>query len=315
MAAFFSSVRRLVPVLFLITAALSSTSVPALACSICRCGDPTFNALGKDGFAARGFRLALDWERYDKQEGLPAEEAEELVEQRFTALFSYGVSERVTLYARVPFSQRRFQELEGDEVVESFTTRGLADPELYGQLRLWASGLSTGLGRRASFSVLAGVKTGLGRNGVLVDGERADEHAQPGTGATDVFFGPAFLYLLDAHSAIFSSAQYRHTGENDLGYRYGSSFLLNAAYERKLGARVDGVLELNFRHAGKDRLNADGEIGENTGGAVLYLTPRLLVDVGRGIVLRAAAQIPVARDLNGAQKERVVLNAGLSFLF
>jgi hypothetical protein len=159
------------------------------------------------------------------------------------------------------------------------------------------------------------VKTALGRNEVTVDGERADEHAQPGTGSTDAFGGLAFLYLVDKRSALFSSAQYRHTGENDFGYRYGSSLLLNAAYERKLGARLDGVVELNFRHAKKDRLNADGELGENTGGTILYVTPRVLVDVGGGVVLRAAAQIPIARDLNGAQKERAVFNAGVSFLF
>jgi hypothetical protein len=44
------------------------------------------------------------------------------------------------------------------------------------------------------------------------------------------------------------------------------------------------------------------------------VTPRVLLDLGRGVVLRAAVQVPVARDLNGAQKERVVVNAGLSFL-
>jgi hypothetical protein len=75
------------------------------------------------------------------------------------------------------------------------------------------------------------------------------------------------------------------------------------------------VVELNFRYAKKDRLEADGQLGENTGGTVLCLTPRLLVDVGHGVVLRAAAQIPIARDLNGVQKERAVLNAGVSFLF
>ena len=55
--------------------ALAYGTPPVQACSICRCGDPTFNALGKDGFDAHGFRVALDWERFDKDEGDPAEEA------------------------------------------------------------------------------------------------------------------------------------------------------------------------------------------------------------------------------------------------
>jgi hypothetical protein len=104
---------------------------PAEACSICRCGDPTFNALGKEGYAAQGWRLALDWERFDKREGSPAEEAEELVENRVTALASYGFSDRFAVYARVPISLRDFSETEEGVTVESFDTRGLSDAEAY----------------------------------------------------------------------------------------------------------------------------------------------------------------------------------------
>ena len=283
---------------------------PAAPCSICRCGDPTFNALGKDGYAVPGWRLALDWERFDKQEGPPEDEAEELVENRVTALASYGLSDRFTIYARVPVSFRRFSELAGGATVAHFRTKGLSDPEVYGQLRLWGSPLSN-LGRRTSLSLLAGVKSGLGNNEYKREGERVDEHAQPGTGSTDLFGSLALLHLLDKRSAVFASAQYRHTGENDFDYRYGRIVLLNLAYERKLGARLDSVVELNYRFAGKDR--AGQEEGPNTGGSILYLTPRLLVDLGGRVVLRAAVQLPIARDLNGAQKEKAVFNVGLSF--
>lgn len=285
---------------------------PAEPCSICRCGDPTFNALGKEGYAARGWRLALDWERFDKQEGPPETEAEELVENRTTALASYGFSDRFVLYARVPLSFRSFSEIEDGEVVEQFDTKGLSDPELYAQARLWASPMAAGVGRRTSLSLLGGVKTALGQNDYEREGERVDEHAQPGTGSTDVFGGLALLHLVDRHSALFASVQYRHTGTNDFDYRYGQIWLANLAYERKVSGRLDAVVELNFRHAASD-LDSEGEV-PNTGGSVLYLTPRVLVDLGHGVVLRGAVQVPVAKSLNGAQEERVVLNAGLSFL-
>jgi hypothetical protein len=89
-----------------IVAALAWGAPSALACSICRCGDPTFNALGKEGFNAKGLRLALDWERFDKDEGDPALGSESQVENRFTALASYGFSDRLSLTARVPLSGR-----------------------------------------------------------------------------------------------------------------------------------------------------------------------------------------------------------------
>jgi hypothetical protein len=39
------------------------------------------------------------------------------------------------------------------------------------------------------------------------------------------------------------------------------------AYEHKLGPRPDGVLELNFRHAHRDRVDADGTVDDDTGGS------------------------------------------------
>ena len=226
---------------------------PSRACSICRCGDPTFNALGKEGYAARGFRIALDWERFDKDEGDPAEESESQVENRFTGLFSYGFGEHFTLLARVPYSVRDLETSDAGEPGAPVHTSGLSDPELYGQLRLWASPMSSGVGRRTSLSLVAGVKTPWGQNDVQQDGERVDEHAQPGTGSTDVFGSLALLHLIDARSALFVSGGYRDTGENDFEYRYGSSFTANVAYERKLSRVFDSVLELNFRNAQKDR--------------------------------------------------------------
>jgi hypothetical protein len=181
-------------------------------------------------------------------------------------------------------------------------------------MRLWGSRLSGGLGRRSSVTLLGGIKTPLGENDHRREGQRVDEHAQPGTGSWDVFGGVALLHLLDKRSAFFASAQYRYNGKNDFDYRYGRIFLANAAYERKLGGRLDGVVELNYRYAGKDREDVEEEL-LNTGGAILYVTPRVLLDLGRGVVLRAAAQIPIARSLNGAQKERIVANVGMSLLF
>ena len=298
-----------------VVSALVAAAAPALACSICRCGDPTFNALGKDGFHAPGLRVALDWERFDKDEGDPAVESESQVENRLTALVSYGFSDRLSLTARVPLSWRHLVATAPDAEPESVHTSGLSDPEIFAQLRLWASPLTSPVGRRATISLVAGVKTPWGENDVVQEGVRVDEHVQPGTGSTDAFGSLVFLYLIDRRSALFASAGYRGTGTNGYGYRYGSSFTSNLAYEHKLGGRLDGVVELNFRHAAKDRVDDQGTLDDDTGGSLLYVTPRLLVSLGHGLVLRAGAQIPLARSLNGHQVERAVANVGLTYLF
>jgi len=48
---------------------------PAFACSICRCGDPTFNALGNEGVSQSGLRIALDWDQLEKTQGAESETA------------------------------------------------------------------------------------------------------------------------------------------------------------------------------------------------------------------------------------------------
>jgi hypothetical protein len=112
------------------------------------------------------------------------------------------------------------------------------------------------------------------------------------------------------------SAQYRQTGRNDFGYRYGRVSLFNVAYEHKLSAHWDAVLEANYRQAGIDQNAAGGTIEPNTGGSIAYVTPRILFDAGGGWVFRASGQIPLTQSgLNGQQQEKAVVNVGITRIF
>jgi hypothetical protein len=293
---------------------------------MCRCGDPTFNALGTDVYKDGAFRVALDWERFDKEQGLLAEEGdalvakheghdhatgrEAMVENRFTTAFTYTFQERLVAVARVPFSSREIRDPEGRTSQD-----GLSDPEVYALVRLWSSEFAPGLGRRAWLSAVGGVKTDWGKNDVAQAGVRLDEHLQPGTGSTDWFGGLSGVYLLSSRSSLFGSTQYRSTGSNRFGYQYGDILMANAGYEHKLGHRFDAALELNYRDAGRDRVDRDGFLDPNTGGSLLYLSPRLIVDFHKGLVGRLSVQVPVVDGLNGDQKERTVANIGLTYLF
>jgi hypothetical protein len=299
------------------------SSTPAHACSMCRCGDPTFNALGTDVYTDGAFRIALDWERFAKQQGiLPAEGAaalkstsadlghESVVENRFTTALSYTFRDRVVAVARVPFTSRDMTAPESRA-----SQGGLSDPELYALVRLWSSEFAPGMGRRAWISVLGGVKTAWGQNDAAKQGERVGEHLQPGTGSTDWFGGLSGVYLVNSRSSLFGSTQYRRTGTNSVGYKYGNIEMANAGYEHKLGRRFDCAIELNFRDAGRDVLDGSGALDPNTGGSLLYISPKLIVDLSKGLVGRLAVQIPVADGLNGEQKEKVVANFGFTYLF
>ena len=300
---------------------LSAALAPrASACSICRCGDPTFNALGAAIYAPGQFRLALDWERFDKENGVsdPASGAivgrDAEIENRFTLSVAYSFGERFTLVGRLPFSVRRLTSTDESGAVTT-STSGLSDPDFTALFRVWASPFRPGLGRRAWVSLVAGVKTPWGRNGLSANGERLDEHAQSGTGATDVFGGLSAVVQLDPQSSVFASFQYRRTGTNDHDYRYGRVTTANLAYERKLGRVVDAVLEANWRHAEQDVVDADGNRDLNTGGDIVYLTPRLVLDLGGGLLGRVGLQIPIVKSLYGDQTERPNVNVGLTVLF
>ncbi|HEY4592453.1 MAG TPA: hypothetical protein VIJ61_08605 [Thermoanaerobaculia bacterium] len=307
---------------------LLTAAPPARACSICRCGDPTFNALGTDVYKEGAFRVSLDWERFDKEQGIfgeeeppaakhggeeePAPGREAVIENRMTTALSYTFGERAIAVARLPWSSRSTSET---GIGTTGTSKDLADPEIYGLVRLWSSQFTGGLGRRAWISALGGVKTAWGKNDLAQGGERLDEHLQPGTGSTDWFGGLSSVYLLDSHSSLFGSAQVRRTGANDFGYKYGGSTLLNLGYERKIGRIWDAAVELNFRNTNRDQIDAAGTLDPNTGGRLLYLTPRVILDLGKGLVGRLAIQVPVYKDLNGDQRERAVANVGVTYLF
>jgi hypothetical protein len=291
-------------------------AAPAWGCSICRCGDPTFNALGKEGVSQSGPRLALDWDRVEKTQGVRGDEFEEISEERVTLLAAYGFSDHFGVFARLPYSERDLTETEGTDEPEHTSGSGFADPEIYAQARLWSAPFDGEVGVRAMLYAVFGVKTPWGENELSRDGERLDEHVQPGTGSTDWFGGLSGSYQLNRRSAMFASVQYRHTGRNDFGYQYGRIGLVNVAYEYKLAERWDVVLEGNYRHAGRDEIDAAGNTDENTGGSIVYLTPRVLFDAGSGWVLRASGQIPLSQSgLNGDQEEKAVVNVGVTRLF
>jgi hypothetical protein len=285
------------------------------ACSICRCGDPTFNALGKEGISLPGFKLALDWDEVQKSEGSRNEEFSSVLEHRMTLLAAWSPSDRFSFFGRVPYAERDLVEVE-DGATERSNASGLADPEFSAQVRLWSSQFNGDVGIRSSVFLVGGVKTGWGVNDRAAGGERLDEHVQPGTGSTDWFAGISGFYQLDRRSAVFASTQYRETGRNDFGYRYGSALLLNVAYEHKLGGRWDAVIETNYRDASYDVVDGTGTLDPNTGGSMIYATPRILFDAGQGWVLRGSAQLPLSQSgLHGLQHEEPVWNLGVTRLF
>jgi hypothetical protein len=301
--------RKLLSAAMALAAAVILTPDFARACSMCRCSDPVFNALGEGVYTNAGFHVAVDWLRQDQSQG-EGEDFEHQVRNSLTLTASYSWKERLLLVAQVPYVWAHQTGADGVEDARDF-----GDPSFYVYGRLWSSEFAGGLGRRAWLSAIFSVKTPWGENDAQEDGERLDEHVQPGTGATNLAGGLSFLYLFDADSSIYFSSLYTGTGRNDVGYKYGNNVQVNAVYDRRLTDWLDALFEVNFLYAKRDQLDRLGLEDPNTGGNTLYLTPRIAVNVVKGLVARASAQFPVWKDLNGVQEIKPTYSAGLTWVF
>ena len=294
---------------FVLSLVVASALVPRAAepCSLCQCGDPAFALMGSQLFVPRTWHLGLSADRYAKDqiaEDDPGTREKE-VENRVTLSASRTFGDRWTLVGRLPFADRTITTSS-----DHASLSGMSDPELVAHYRLSAPQPGTWL------SVSLGLRPGWGRHDAQRDGVRAEQHLQPGTGAMGIEPGLSFSRVVgDAHpGSIFGSAMGRFNGRNDAGYHYGNAVLANLGYERRLGRRLNAVLEANFRHAARDE-PARGEADPNTGGSMLYLSPRILVKLDRTLFLRLGVQVPVVKDLYGDQDEKVNLFTGLTVRF
>ena len=275
----------------------------ARACSMCQCGDPAYRIAGDAFFTSRPWRVSLDVDRYGKDQPAEADPAlrENEREARFTLAAAWMPRPWLRVLARVPATSRRIT-----AGAETQSLSGLADPDFMVHVR------AAGNARRW-MAVMAGVRAPWGQNERQLDGVRADEHLQPGTGATGGFAGVAAAADLGAGRHLFGSVMGRTSGTNASGYRYGNVAMLTMAAQRDLGPRAAGVLEVDARSARHDV--QDGVNVESTGGEVAYVTPRLQFAVAGPAVIKLGVQVPFAQRLDGGQREHTNILGGLTILF
>ena len=88
----------------------------------------------------------------------------------------------------------------------------------------------------------------------------------------------------------------------------------DVAYDSPVRIAVNAALEANFRYAAKDEPQ-DGEEDPNTGGSVLYLSPRVVIRIDPKVSFRLGLQVPLVKDLYGDQDEKVNLLTGFAVRF
>ncbi len=316
-------------------AAVAVVLVPwtAQACSVCLCGDNHAANLGLDTPVVGQWRLGLEQRVSSKSNGLEggAIGTESSRDSRTTVMLSYSPSERASFGANLPFVDRRI-EITGEPVTH--TSVQLGDLELQAR---YDFRIRQTHGAFVATRVLGGVTAPTGSNNLAAEhptvghvgtagllalspiadtvsfGGRADEHAQPGTGAWGALVGLAQLWSRPAHW-FYGSLAYRALGTNSHGYKYGDSVLGTVEAGHRIGPVVAGVIGVAARDTKKDATGDDIEpLLEDSGGRVAFLTPGVQARVNEHWIAKAQVFVPVWSDLNGTQKEQTNLIARLTY--
>jgi len=143
------------------------------------------------------------------------------------------------------------------------------------------------------------------------------EDMQPSTGA---FGGILWAYwakaLNDSKGArIYASASHTQNGENDRDYSFGqeTNVVFGGAYQTQTPWGFN--LELLYRNAARDQ--RDSVDIPNTGGEWLDVIPAVQYHISERLAIRAAAKIPLKRDLNDVLQftTKYAFRLSLSYVF
>jgi Putative MetA-pathway of phenol degradation len=244
----------------------------------------------------------------------------------------YGMTPDLTLAVRLPYLDNqdiRETDPAGGGVNPRGGVSGFGDASFTGTYRFY-SDLASGVD--AAF--ILGIKAPTGPTRRLDDsGERFETEHQPGSGSWDGLFGGTLSRDM-GRLTLGANVLYEYSGTGTVDTRLGDrlNYGVTATYrvwssgahfepidgimhhggphedeahvhEHALsedGTAADLSLGLNSERIGK--VDTAGEVNENTGGKLLFLTPgvKLSVDAWAAYINFG---IPIARDLNGIQSD------------
>lgn len=225
----------------------------------------------------------------------------EIEEIKSTMVLGYGATPDLAIFGIVPWVSRDLDLASGGRREAS----GLADMRVFARYTAYSHDVSGGTFRIAPFLGLE-MPTGENRKsdalGLLPPG------LQPGSGSWDPFGGVVVSWAtLDWN--LDGQVSWQANTRAD-GVEMGDLFQADlAVYKRLLPAELSadtasfllGGVEFNFEDEGRTRLS--GAADPDSGGQRFFITPGLQY-AGKLWMAEVAVQIPVARNLNGANFDR-----------
>ena len=250
-----------------------------------------------------------------------------------TASLSYGVTGHFTLSASLPYLHRddlRAGEhshaggMASNTAEELGSVSGIGDASIVGQYQ-FAHSHEQGWG----LALLGGIKLPTGATHRTTDeGERLETEHQPGTGSWDPLLGIAGSKRWGPIS-LDSNVLYQLSTKGAQDTELGDRISFNAALSYKLAGsddhHADGgddhghdswtlVLEANGEWEGRQTIA--GEIEEDSGGTVIYLSPGVRFGSAHGWSAAMSVGVPVWQDIRLSHPDnsfRIIAQVGSSF--
>lgn len=303
-------------ILVRLAAAVTATSLsfaasPALACSVCGCGDPLVG-VGQVAGPAGQLGLELDGQWLSQKAGGDVPDTTDVLNQYSVLLTaSYTPAANLNLVVTLPWVWKNMQmEMPDGSRMTSSNLNGFGDMQFGIRWFFWED-TDVGNRTRQTLSVSASTFAPTGNNSAVQShGERVDEHGQIGTGGWGPSAGLFYRIQGDVWSG-YAGVWGLYRSVNSSGYRFGSAALWTVAGQYQPLDWLAVALAVDGRAAGSDV--QDGAAVENTGGFLLAAVPAVYVNVFPGGWLLAKAQLPFATKLNGVQTIGPVITAGLRY--
>jgi len=263
----------------------------ARACVQCNGGDPTIAALGLEQPYRHRVRVAVD-ERVTSHDSGAGELQRTTTQLRSTLHLPHG---RVLVGAALPWVTAR----SSHAGAAAHVLNGLGDLEATLRIVVYRD---RRFAPRHLVALTGGVKAPTGPRLEDGDGYPLPEDEQPGTGSWDPIAGASYAWVPGGLVSTLIAASYRHGTPGRRGDQRGGVLSSQALVQLQPLERlaIAAGLEVTWRAA--DRF-ASGAAQPDSGGAVLWAAPALLIVPARALVLRVAAAIPLASALAGTQRE------------